>query len=75
MDFRLRGMTEWDLPDYMTVINFKKAKQKRADGKTLCSSGFHKWEIQTQRRFDVKRGKLVTMRRCRRCGLESAAAQ
>lgn len=52
------------------VINLKKAKQKRADGKTLCSSGFHKWEILSARRFDVKQGKLVSTERCKRCGEE-----
>ncbi|MBM0104021.1 hypothetical protein JM946_04665 [Steroidobacter sp. S1-65] len=52
------------------VINLKKAKQKRADGKTLCSSGFHKWELLSARRFDVKQGKLVSTERCKRCGEE-----
>lgn len=52
------------------VINLKKAKQKRADGKTLCSSGFHKWEVLSARRFDVKQGKLVSTERCKRCGEE-----
>jgi hypothetical protein len=52
------------------VINLKKAKQKRADGRTLCSSGFHKWELLSARRFDVKRGQLVSAERCKRCGEE-----
>jgi hypothetical protein len=52
------------------VINLKKAKQKRADGKTLCVSGFHKWELQSGRRFDVKQGRLVSTERCKRCGEE-----
>lgn len=52
------------------VINLKKAKQKRADGKTLCSSGFHKWELLSSRRFDVKQGLLVNAERCKRCGEE-----
>lgn len=52
------------------VINLKKAKQKRADGKTMCSSGFHKWELLSARRFDVKQGKLVSTERCKRCGEE-----
>lgn len=26
------------------VINLRKARQKRAEGKTLCTSGFHRWE-------------------------------
>ena len=52
------------------VISLKKAKQKRADGKTLCSTGFHKWELLSARRFDVKRGQLVSAERCKRCGEE-----
>ena len=50
------------------IINLKKAKQRRAEGKTLCGSGFHKWQTLTERRFDVKQGKLVSMQRCSRCG-------
>lgn len=52
------------------VINLRKAKQKRAAGKTLCSSGFHKWHTVGTRRFDVKQGKLVSTERCTRCGEE-----
>jgi hypothetical protein len=50
------------------VVSLKKVKQKRAEGKTLCSSGFHKWETLAERRFDVKQGKLVSSERCKRCG-------
>jgi hypothetical protein len=49
------------------VIQLRKAKQKRAEGKTLCTSGFHKWETVKQSVFDVKQGKLVTLERCKRC--------
>lgn len=52
------------------VINLRKVKQKKAEGKTLCSSGFHKWETLAGRRFDVKHGKLVSTERCKRCGAE-----
>lgn len=52
------------------VINLKKAKQKRAEGKTLCTSGFHKWELLSGPRFDVKQGRLVSTERCQRCGEE-----
>jgi len=57
------------------IINLKKAKQKRAEGKTLCTSGFHKWEVMSAKRFDVKEGKLVTAERCTRCGVERTRAQ
>jgi hypothetical protein len=56
------------------VIELRKAKaernSRRAAGRTLCDSGFHKWEILTHTTFDVKRGKLVTTQRCTRCGQE-----
>jgi hypothetical protein len=52
------------------IINLRKAKQQRADRKTLCTSGFHKWETLSERRFDVKLGKLVTAERCSRCGVQ-----
>lgn len=57
------------------VIKFKRpSARSRADGQTLCRSGFHKWKIVTQSRFDVKQGKLVTMERCTRCGVERTRA-
>jgi len=51
------------------VVKFKipKAKEKHR-GKTLCKSGFHKWQIVQEKQFDVKLGKLVTIYRCNRCG-------
>ncbi len=51
------------------VLPFKKPSLKeRARGRTLCKSGFHKWVIDQKKQFDVKRGKLVTIHRCKRCG-------
>lgn len=55
------------------VIQFKRTDPKKqakakAKGKTLCKSGFHKWEIDKSKQFDVKSGKLVTVYRCGRCG-------
>jgi len=37
-------------------------------GKTLCKSGFHKWEITKDKQFDSRQGKLVTLYICQRCG-------
>lgn len=58
-----------------TIVPFKrsatKKKSKRkleAQGKSFCKNGFHKWRIDQQKQFDVKNGKLVTIRRCQRCG-------
>lgn len=51
------------------VVQFKKPSlQKKSDGKTLCKNGFHKWRVVTEKQFDVKRGKLVTLEKCERCG-------
>jgi hypothetical protein len=52
------------------VVKIKNWKRERADGKTLCGSGFHKWQTLSERRFDVKQGKLVSAERCTRCGTE-----
>ncbi len=53
------------------IVKFRRPNPKtKAEGKTLCKSGFHKWRIVTERKFDVKRGKLVTLSRCERCGKE-----
>ncbi len=50
------------------ILPFKKPTLKeRARQRTLCSRGFHKWEIERQRHFDVRRGKLITVYRCTRC--------
>jgi len=54
------------------VISFKKAAkarlQQKAKGKTLCKNGMHKWQIDQEKQFDVKTGKLVTRYVCARCG-------
>jgi hypothetical protein len=46
----------------------KKTTAEKSRGKTLCREGFHKWEVWKDKQFDVKRGKLVTVYRCARCG-------
>lgn len=46
----------------------KKSPFEEHKGKTLCRSGFHKWKIKTDKKFDVKQGKLVTVFVCERCG-------
>ncbi len=53
------------------IIKFQRQSlREKAEGRTLCKSGFHKWKIVTERKFDVKSGKLVTQLRCERCGEE-----
>jgi hypothetical protein len=55
--------------DMGEIVRFQKPTLKaKSEGKTLCKSGFHKWRVQTARKFDVKQGRLVTVERCERCG-------
>ena len=69
-------MTSSDKPtnliDLTTAAKRKKAKRKamenRAGGVTLCKRGFHKWVDDPKKQFDVKQGKLISIRRCSRCG-------
>jgi len=41
----------------------------------MCGRGFHKWVIDQHKQFDVKQGRLVTVRRCRRCGASRTTAE
>ncbi len=51
------------------VLQFRaKSTQEKSRGKTLCREGFHKWVVWKDKQFDVKKGKLVTVYRCSRCG-------
>lgn len=51
------------------VVKFERPSlRERAKGRTLCARGFHRWQIDKAKQFDVKRGQLVTTRRCTRCG-------
>lgn len=53
------------------VVEFKRPKKKDPHkGVTLCRNGFHKWEVNREKQFDVKQGRLVTIYRCCRCGKE-----
>lgn len=58
------------------VIKFKRpSPAKKHKGKTLCKSGFHRWEVQSDQPFDVKLGRLVTLYRCSRCGATKTEAK
>ncbi len=50
------------------ILPFKKVplKQKH-QGNSLCKQGHHKWKVLSERKFDVKQGKLVTVWECERC--------
>ena len=50
------------------VVQFKKQSiSEKHKGNTLCRSGFHKWQIVKENRFDVKQGKLLSVYQCKRC--------
>ena len=52
------------------ILPFKKPRLKdKHKGKTLCRSGFHKWEINKEKQFDSRQGKLITVSQCKRCGV------
>lgn len=36
--------------------------------KGLCQHGVHRWQLLTEKQFDVRQGKLVTVWQCERCG-------
>ncbi len=51
------------------IIAFKRPRaSEKHKGKSLCRHGHHKWEIDRERVFDSKQGRLVTRYRCARCG-------
>ena len=52
----------------------KKTPSEKHKGKSLCRSGFHKWVILTEKKFEVKLGKLVTVSQCKRCGKKKTTA-
>ncbi len=51
------------------VVAFRR-KKKPASSRGLCQHGFHKWQIWKEKQFDVKKGRLVTVLRCERCGIQ-----
>ena len=57
------------------IIAFKKkTPAQKHKGRSLCRSGFHKWKVVTERKFDVKQGELVTAYKCTRCGKQKNTA-
>lgn len=52
------------------IIPFKKKTLlEKHKGNTLCRQGHHKWLLEKQSQFDVKKGQLVTVYGCKRCGI------
>jgi len=58
------------------IVKFKKLSlREKHQGKTLCKSGFHQWQVVGTQPFDVKRGGLVTRFQCKRCGAVKTTSQ
>ena len=54
------------------ILPFKrKSAPKRSH---LCASGHHRWALWQNKPFENKQGKLVTVYRCERCGVERTRA-
>ncbi|MBQ0755225.1 MAG: hypothetical protein KBT87_08180 [Gammaproteobacteria bacterium] len=56
------------------ILPFKRP-EKKTPKKGLCQHGFHRWQVCKEKQFDVKQGRLVTVLRCERCGLEKVEAR
>lgn len=53
------------------VVAFKRPRLKdKFKGRSLCREGFHRWKVVKDSQFDVKQGRLVTLLKCERCGVE-----
>lgn len=51
------------------IVPFKKkTAAEKHRGNTLCKRGFHKWQVDKEKQFDTRQGKLVTVYKCKRCG-------
>ncbi len=48
------------------IVPFK--KKSVAKRSTLCANNHHKWKASKNSQFDVKKGKLLTIDICTRCG-------
>lgn len=60
------------------VIDFpgKRARtaRRKAKSHSLCREGHHRWQVDKQRGFDTRSGKLLTTRVCQRCGITKTTA-
>ena len=52
----------------------KAAQLTRIRRSSLCQHGHHRWKVDTSTRFDVKEGKLLTVRTCSKCGKMKTSA-
>ena len=57
------------MANIVSFPNAKKRRQRRSKSHTLCRNGHHKWQVDKTSKFDTLQGKLVTIKRCTRCGI------
>jgi hypothetical protein len=56
------------------ILPFK-PRPKTPPRSALCANGHHRWVVWQNKPFDVKKGKLITIYRCERCGAERSEAK
>lgn len=57
------------------ILPFKRPRPaERHKGNTLCRRGFHQWQVDKEKQFDSRQGRLVTILRCKRCGATKTRA-
>ena len=67
-------MAHFEVPSDSAMSNVLPFRKPSAPAKGLCQHGFHRWVIVTEKQFDVRQGRLVTVWRCERCGEQKVKA-
>lgn len=63
------------MADIIPFAPGKKKKPAAPQRSALCQNGHHRWVVWQKKPFDVKQGKLITIYRCERCGIERSEAR
>tara|TARA_Y100001935_G_C17311708_1_gene517024 strand:- start:7101 stop:7289 length:189 start_codon:yes stop_codon:yes gene_type:complete len=51
------------------IFKFKQKKlSEKYKGATLCKNGHHKWLLDKNSKFDTKKGSLISVYKCTKCG-------
>jgi len=54
--------------DILTGKFGRKAQLQKVKRSSLCANGHHQWVLEKDTQFDVKQGKLLGVKRCKKCG-------
>jgi hypothetical protein len=58
------------------VVQLKKKKPVEKHRRSLLyKRNFHQWEIDKERQFDTRQGRLMTLYKCKRCGKTKTEAR